>query len=253
LIIIITTTTEMATSFEEWIKQVDTMADDVNADKEQVLKFTKEGYDKYDGANNPEILWRMARSVYKMSTIAEIKGDKESQKKLLFEADDWVLKALAKDADCAEAHTWRAYICGKLSDFVGNKERIERGNAIQTHIEAAIKLKPKESGLYHTYGRWCLEVAKLSWLERKLAATLFGAPPEATYEDAVKRFKEADELKPDWKCNNFYMAKSYINLKNYKEAIKLLDLAAKCESKDEEDLVVEPELAVLQKKYASYR
>ena len=33
-----------------------------------------------------------------------------------------------------------------------------------------------------------LQVAQLSWIERKVAATLFGEPPSATVEDALKNF-----------------------------------------------------------------
>lgn len=33
-----------------------------------------------------------------------------------------------------------------------------------------------------------LQVAQLSWIERKVAATLFGEPPSSTVEDALKNF-----------------------------------------------------------------
>lgn len=33
-----------------------------------------------------------------------------------------------------------------------------------------------------------LQVAQLSWIERKVAATLFGEPPSATVEDALNNF-----------------------------------------------------------------
>lgn len=33
-----------------------------------------------------------------------------------------------------------------------------------------------------------LQVAQLSWIERRVAATLFGEPPSATVEDALKNF-----------------------------------------------------------------
>ena len=34
----------------------------------------------------------------------------------------------------------------------------------------------------------CVQVAQLSWIERKVAATLFGEPPSATVNDALNNF-----------------------------------------------------------------
>ena len=33
-----------------------------------------------------------------------------------------------------------------------------------------------------------VQVAQLSWIERKVAATLFGEPPSATVQDGLKNF-----------------------------------------------------------------
>ena len=39
-----------------------------------------------------------------------------------------------------------------------------------------------------SYFRFCYEVAELSWWERKMAATLFADPPQATMEEARDHF-----------------------------------------------------------------
>lgn len=242
-----------ADSYEVWLAEVDNEAEDVNADKDKLLEKTKEGYAKFDGENNPEILWRVGRNAYKAATVSGAKGLKEKEKELLTEAEEYIKKALAKNDKNPLSHAWAAYISGKLSDFAGKKERISRGHEMKHHLEEAIKLNTEDPGIWYSFGRWCFEVAKLSWVERNLAAALFAKPPEATYQEALSKFAEADKRKPDWRANYFWMAKCHIAMKNYKKAIEALDIAVKCTPKDEEDLTVEAELLPLQKKYTSYR
>ena len=52
-------------------------------------------------------------------------------------------------------------------------------------------------------------------MERKIANTLFGSVPDASYEDAIKSFEESKKLKAS-KSNGYYMAKCKIQLKKYK-------------------------------------
>ena len=78
----------------------------------------------------------------------------------------------------------------------------------QEHIDKAIELRPEEPILHYLNGRWCFEVAGLSWLEKKAAAALFATPPEATYEQALGYFMKSEELNPGtWKANMLMVAK----------------------------------------------
>lgn len=36
----------------------------------------------------------------------------------------------------------------------------------------------------------CIQVASLSWLERKAASMLYGAPPETSFEEALEQFRK---------------------------------------------------------------
>ncbi|KAG9344409.1 hypothetical protein JZ751_011079 [Albula glossodonta] len=96
----------------------------------------------------------------------------------------------------------------------------------QDHLDKAIELKPQDPLSYYLLGRWCYSshascrsgckvetmhttprmaycspgnlgldhsprstgVAQLSWIERRVAATLFGEPPTASIQDALKHF-----------------------------------------------------------------
>jgi hypothetical protein len=71
-----------------------------------------------------------------------------------------------------------------------------------------------------------LEVSQLSWVERRLAATLFSAPPNATVEEALVHFETAEKKGKPLKENRFYLAKCYISLSDNINAAKWLTLAS---------------------------
>jgi len=240
-------------SYEEWLQTIDVESENMSADKDELYKVVKEGYETFDGVNSAEILWRMSRAAYKVAAAAELVKDTDKQKKFLTEAVEWGKKALDKDANCGRAHLWLANIYGKICDHLGSKEKIAKGKEIQQHLEACIQSLSDDFLPYYTYGRWCMEVAKLTWLERKVAATLFAKPPEASWQDAIDKFTRVDELRPGWRANSYYIARCQVNQKNYKEAIKALDTGLTYESVDEEDKLINDDMAALQKKYASYR
>jgi hypothetical protein len=71
------------------------------------------------------------------------------------------------------------------------------------------------------------QVANLSWLERKLAGTLFAEPPTATYSEAVEHCMKAESLSPTpWKENRLLLAKCHIGQSNYANAVSWLCLAS---------------------------
>jgi len=238
---------------ENWKIENDKCATDTSFDKEILVEKTTDGFKKFNGDEDAELLWRMARATFLAGCLAERKKDKETQKKYLLQAEELCNKAIEKNPDSFDAHKWMAMILGKVSDFVSTKERIEKGKDIKKHLELAIELKPDEAYLYHVYGRWCFEVAKLSWVERNVAKLVFGTPPEATNDDALNNFKKGEELKQNWKINDFYIAKTLIELKKYKEAVEYLDKAIKLPNEVDEDYIVSDELIELEKKYSKYR
>jgi len=72
-----------------------------------------------------------------------------------------------------------------------------------------------------------LQVANLSWIERKLASTLFAEPPSATYSEAVEHFLKAEDLSSmPCKENRLFLAKCNISQGYYDVAVLWLDLAS---------------------------
>jgi len=157
--------------------------------------------------------------------------------------------------------------------LVGTKERIQYGHEFKKHSDIAVDIEPNDMLMHHMYGRfasnishksiqiknflmigrWCYEVAGLTWVEKKIAATFFDAPPESTYDDALEALMKADKLKHNYKSNQLWIAKVLIAQKKYKEAMVWIDEAIKLETVSEDDCVCQLELQELQKKYSKYR
>ena len=142
---------------------------------------------------------------------------------------------------------------GRMSPLVGTKERIQYGHEFKKHSDIAVAIAPNDMLMHHMYGRWCYEVAGLTWMEKKLAATFFGAPPESSYEEAMAALMKADQLKHQWISNQLWISKVLIAQKKYSEAIKWIDEGLQLPVVSEEDAVCHEELLDLQKKYSKYR
>ncbi|XP_010166695.1 regulator of microtubule dynamics protein 2, partial [Antrostomus carolinensis] len=119
-----------------------------------------------------------------------------------------------------------AIMCGYMSQFESVQNKIRNGYLFKEHLDKAIELKPQDPFLYYLNGRWCYSVAQLSWIEKKVAAALFGTPPTSTVEEALQNFLKAEEMRPGYsKYNYVYLAKCYKDLGQKNNALKYCDSA----------------------------
>ena len=66
----------------------------------------------------------------------------------------------------------------------------------------------------------------LSWVEKKVAATIFSDMPTGSIEEALKHFLNAERLRAKaWKENRLFLAKCYIQNGKYSDAIGWIDQA----------------------------
>ena len=97
-------------------------------------------------------------------------------------------------------------------------------------------------------GRFCESVAKLTWIERKVASTLFAEVPSATLQDAIDNLERAYQLKPTWKENVLCLAKCKLDAKQTLDAIKLIDHGLSLPQVAEDDQIAHKELLELKSK-----
>ncbi|XP_023019666.1 regulator of microtubule dynamics protein 1 [Leptinotarsa decemlineata] len=200
---------------------------------------------------NPELLWRLGKAHQKISEKSNVPSIIEEHISKGIQACSQALKL--KD-DSANIHKWYAILIGSRSDFVSLQEKISDGHIFKKHVDAALALCPTDPSLHHMLGRFDFEVASLKWYERKVAAALFGEPPNSTIPEALEHFMEAERLSNfDWKENKLMIAKCKIACGDYKEGVDWLQKASNCREGVAADDKVDAEVEELLKKYNSYR
>ncbi|KAK0418267.1 hypothetical protein QR680_013468 [Steinernema hermaphroditum] len=201
---------------------------------EMVKKLLREDKD------DVELLWRLAMACHVYGSSL---GKKEENKKkeLILEGRDAGAAAYKSNEKDFNVVMWAAVLSGEASDYLGTKDRIQEGHKFKEYLDKALTMKPTEYSLLHMRGRFAYTVANLGWLERKAASALFGAPPTATIDEALRDFEETDRLKPQWIENLLFLSRCYIAKGNKAGALKCLKTADGLEAADEgeRDLQIE--------------
>jgi len=204
--------------------------------------------------DNVEILWRMTKACHMMGSLHGAEGDQEKMKSFVYKGVEYGQKAIELNGDNWKAHKWFAICVGARGQLQSVKEKLKDGHVFKEHVDTAIRINPQDATLHHLLGRFNYEVAGLSWLERKVANTLFGEVPPGTYKQAVESLLEAEKLNATaWKENRLLLAKCFIGEQDYKEALCWLDKAKEITPLSAEEKNADKEIDSLLKKYSSYR
>ncbi|NXC45321.1 RMD2 protein, partial [Penelope pileata] len=195
-----------------FLQQVDSLQEGSEDDKKESFRLLLEKEAKYE--NRVDFLWRVVRAYGDMFEMAT---DTEEKKKYVSDAETLQTASISSQF---------AIMCGYMSQFDSVQNKIRNGYLFKEHLDKAIELKPQDPLLYYLNGRWCYSVAQLSWLEKKVAAALFGTPPTSTVEEALQNFLKVEEMHPGYsKCNYVYLAKCYKDLGQKSNALKYCDSA----------------------------
>ncbi|XP_035982614.1 regulator of microtubule dynamics protein 2 [Fundulus heteroclitus] len=223
------------------LERIDRLRQGDESDKRESLNILLEQRDEF--GHSSEFLWRLTRAycdVHDVSvTLEEKKAHAENGKQVGEEA-------INVNPKCAESHQWYAIMCGILAEYDTIQNKIRNGYVFKDHLDKAIELKPHDPLSYYLLGRWCYAVAQLSWIERKVAATLFGEPPSASIEDALKNFLKVEEIHPAYsKLNYVFLAKCYKALGQTDTARKMCEAASSMRTVSKEDEEAQKELDLL--------
>ncbi|XP_077139028.1 regulator of microtubule dynamics protein 2-like [Ranitomeya variabilis] len=223
------------------LKQADTNHNGSESEKQDGFRMLLNKQEKY--GNKVEFLWRLARAY---SDMFYLTNNVEEKKTYAADGKNVAGKAVELDDKSAGSHRWYAIMCGYMSEFDSVQNKIKNGYLFKEHLDKAIQLHPEEPLQYYLLGRWCYAVSQLSWIERKVAATLFGNPPTATVQEALQNFLKAEEMHPGYSKYNFvYLAKCYKDLGQKVLALKYYDEASAMPSVTKEDIDAQKDLEAL--------
>jgi len=232
----------------ELFRDVDDKLEGSGEEQEDALRTLREHEDELN--QNGEFLWRLCKAVYLYAINIGVRGDASGKKALIDEACELGKRAVDFNCNSSEGHKWYAIVVGSRSEYVGTKEKIEDGYEFKRHIDRAAELAPHDHTIQHLLGRFCYEVAALSWWEKKMAATLFAEVPSTNMDEAREHFANAERLKPDgWKENRQFLAKSLVQLGEVEEAVVWLERAASMPVKNPDDEIAQEDIEKMLSQY----
>eukprot|EP01098_Paradermamoeba_levis_P015594 TRINITY_DN8003_c0_g1_i1.p1 TRINITY_DN8003_c0_g1~~TRINITY_DN8003_c0_g1_i1.p1 ORF type:complete len:351 (-),score=93.88 TRINITY_DN8003_c0_g1_i1:86-1099(-) len=188
--------------------------------KQELYDLLNNHYTKNEGNVSPSLLWRLSRASYDMAAVHQKNNNQEERKRLIFLAHELAKKALEaatafppSPQELSACHKWVGITFSGIGEFLGIKNKILNAFLVRQHFDSAVKFNPKDATAHHLIGLWCFTLAEMSWMERKVAATVFASPPESNFQEALSHFLKAEEVDAGfYKKNALMVAKSYLKL-----------------------------------------
>nr|XP_057914726.1 regulator of microtubule dynamics protein 2 isoform X2 [Doryrhamphus excisus] len=232
---------ETSDNLADLLGMVDSLHQGTESDKRESLCILTARQEEF--GQKSAFLWRLIRAY---SDAHDISPTLEEKKKHAETGKQIGEEAVTLNPTCAESHQWYAIMCGILAEYDTMQNKIKNGYIFKDHLDKAIELKPQDPMSYYLLGRWCYAVAQLSWIERKVAAALFGEPPSASIEDALTNFLKVEDLHPGYsKLNYVFLAKCYRDLGQRQKARNMYEAACSMPAVSKEDEEAQKELDLL--------
>ncbi|MEO8353689.1 MAG: hypothetical protein ABI680_18330, partial [Chthoniobacteraceae bacterium] len=161
--------------------------------------------------------------------------DPNQSRAILEQALACAQRALSLDPRNAKAHLSVAICYGKLTDFVGNRTKLEYSKLIRDEAQRSIALDPRDDFGWHVLGRWHAGIADVGVVMKALAKAVYGGLPEASNEEAARCLEKAAKLAPRRIIHHAELAKVYQALGKKDAAKKEWRTVLSLPAVDEED------------------
>jgi hypothetical protein len=216
----------------------------------QVMTIMQE-MERKDGATC-EILWRASRGESNIASW-DPNIDVETKTNHVMHGLEYAKRALASinetatlKVDQSSCHKFVAICLGQKAQLISNpKEQLTLANDISKHITRGIELNPNDPMLWYMRGQWKYSISDIPYSVRYAASWITGTILEATFEDALNDFKQANIIDGAFYCDNqFMMARTMLKLNGNECTDEILDLLNKGISMN----VANPSTIILQEK-----
>ena len=198
-------------------------------DNEMALKYYQMA--KKADPTNCESIWKISRAFIDIGEVA----DEKMQAQNYYMAEKTAREAVKMCPDNSNAHLHLSIAVGRVALMVGGKKKVELSKEVKSEAEEALRLDPQNDIAHHVLARWNREVANLSGLLKTFAKILYGGLPDASNDLAVKHFKIAIELKPNYINHHLELGLTYEELKKWELAKEEFEKIADLPLQDSED------------------
>ena len=140
----------------------------------------------------------------------------------------------AAPGDC-DPHLAVAICLGKLTPYLGAREKVEASRKIKISADKAVKIDPRNDYAWHLLGRWHQSLANLGGTTRALAGIIYGGLPAASNEEAVKCFQKAISLNPRRLIHVVELGRTYAMMGRAAEARRTIQQGLAMPNQEKDD------------------
>ncbi len=134
-----------------------------------------------------------------------------------------------------ETHLSVAICLGKLTPYIGAREKIETSRKIKISADRAVKLNPKNDLAWHLLGRWHQSLANIGGTTRALASVIYGGLPAASNDEALKCFQKAMALNPKRLLHVVELGRTYAMMDRKEEAKRFINQGLAMPNQEKDD------------------
>ena len=182
--------------------------------------------------NNGALLVKISRQYALQMNDLPNKADKVASGKTALVYAERAVVVSPRDCD---SHLALAICLGKLTPYIGAKEKIEASRRIKTAADQAVAIDPKNDYAWHLLGRWHQSLANIGGTTRMIAGAIYGGLPAASNDEAVKCFKKSILLNANRLIHTIELGRTYAMMGRKAEAKQYLEQGLSMPEKEKDD------------------